>query len=70
MEDFGDYSEGFYSVLTSEGEKMSHLINSYVDMILETIPAIPSLMDDVDAHDMMIYPQMLVCIIRDTPQLL
>ena len=65
MEDFGDYSEAFYSVLTSEGEKMSRLISSYVDLILETIPTIPSLMDDVNARDMMAaimtYPQMLVC---------
>ncbi|XP_042904301.1 talin-2 isoform X1 [Parasteatoda tepidariorum] len=33
--DFGDYSDSYYSVQTSEGEQISQLINGYIDIILK-----------------------------------
>ena len=33
-QDFGDYSEAFYSVQTTEGEKISQLIAAYIDIIM------------------------------------
>lgn len=33
--DFGDYSDSYYSVQTSEGEQISHLIAGYIDIILK-----------------------------------
>ncbi|XP_047132289.1 talin-2 isoform X2 [Hydra vulgaris] len=33
--DFGDYTEGYYSVQTSEGEQISQLIAGYIDIILK-----------------------------------
>lgn len=34
LQDFGDYSEAFYSVQTTEGEKISQLIAAYIDIIM------------------------------------
>ena len=33
--DFGDYTEGYYSVQTLEGDKIKKLIGDYVDIILK-----------------------------------
>ena len=33
--DFGDYSESFYSVQTTEGETISQLIAGYIDIIMQ-----------------------------------
>uniref|UniRef100_A0A7M5V5A6 Talin n=1 Tax=Clytia hemisphaerica TaxID=252671 RepID=A0A7M5V5A6_9CNID len=33
--DFGDYTEGYYSVQTAEGEQISQLIAGYIDIILK-----------------------------------
>lgn len=35
FQDFGDYSENFYSVQTNEGEKISQLIAMYIDIIMQ-----------------------------------
>jgi talin len=34
-QDFGDYSESFYSVQTTEGETISQLIAGYIDIIMQ-----------------------------------
>ncbi|GBM49804.1 Talin-1, partial [Araneus ventricosus] len=34
-EDFGDYSDSYYSVQTPEGEQISQLIGGYIDIILK-----------------------------------
>ena len=31
--DFGDYSQGFYSVQTTEGDKISSMVASYIDLM-------------------------------------
>lgn len=49
--DFGDYREGYYSVQTAEGELVSQLLGSYIDLILRAnkpIPFQPKLDDDDD----------------------
>uniref|UniRef100_A0A915EUL8 FERM domain-containing protein n=1 Tax=Ditylenchus dipsaci TaxID=166011 RepID=A0A915EUL8_9BILA len=33
--DFGDYTDGYYSVQTLEGEKMKKIIGNYIDIILK-----------------------------------
>ena len=33
-QDFGDHSESFYSVQTTEGETISQLIAGYIDIIM------------------------------------
>lgn len=35
--DFGDYREGYYSVQTAEGELISQLLGSYIDLILRAV---------------------------------
>ena len=35
FQDFGDYSESFYSVQTTEGETISQLIAGYIDIIMQ-----------------------------------
>ena len=35
--DFGDYREGYYSVQTAEGELVSQLLGSYIDLILRAV---------------------------------
>ena len=35
--DFGDYSEKYYSVQTTEGEQISQLISGYIDIILKKV---------------------------------
>ena len=35
LQDFGDYSELFYSVQTTEGETISQLIAGYIDIIMQ-----------------------------------
>ena len=35
LQDFGDYSESFYSVQTTEGETISQLIAGYIDIIMQ-----------------------------------
>ena len=36
--DFGDYSDQYYSVQTTEGEQISQLIAGYIDIILKKVP--------------------------------
>lgn len=36
-QDFGDYSESYYSVQTTEGEQISQLIAGYIDIILKKV---------------------------------
>ena len=36
-QDFGDYSESYYSVQTTEGETISQLIAGYIDIILKKV---------------------------------
>lgn len=35
--DFGDYSEAYYSVQTTEGEQIGQLIGGYIDIILKKV---------------------------------
>jgi talin len=35
--DFGDYSDGYYSVQTADGEKIAQLIAGYIDIILKKV---------------------------------
>lgn len=35
--DFGDYSEAYYSVQTTEGEQIVQLISGYIDIILKKV---------------------------------
>ena len=35
--DFGDYSESYYSVQTTEGETISQLIAGYIDIIIKKV---------------------------------
>lgn len=37
VQDFGDYTESYYSVQTHEGEKISQLIAGYIDIILKKV---------------------------------
>ena len=37
LQDFGDYTESYYSVQTIEGEKISQLIAGYIDIILSKV---------------------------------
>lgn len=48
-QDFGDYSESFYSVQTTEGETISQLIAGYIDIIMQKKkPIIRDVPDDED----------------------
>lgn len=38
LQDFGDYSDEYYSVQTQEGEQISQLIAGYIDIILKKVP--------------------------------
>ena len=48
-QDFGDYSESFYSVQTTEGETISQLIAGYIDLIIR--PKKPPVNTDVADDD-------------------
>ncbi len=37
FQDFGDYSDSYYSVQTTEGERISQLIAGYIDIILKKV---------------------------------
>ena len=37
FQDFGDYSDSYYSVQTTEGEQISQLIAGYIDIILKKV---------------------------------
>ena len=37
FQDFGDYSDSYYSVQTQEGEQISRLIAGYIDIILKKV---------------------------------
>jgi hypothetical protein len=37
FQDFGDYSDGYYSVQTADGEKIAQLIAGYIDIILKKV---------------------------------
>ena len=37
LQDFGDYSDSYYSVQTTEGEQISQLIAGYIDIILKKV---------------------------------
>jgi len=37
LQDFGDYSDGYYSVQTADGEKIAQLIGGYIDVILKKV---------------------------------
>ena len=45
-QDFGDYSESFYSVQTTEGETISQLIANYTDIIVQKMKSIYSEVED------------------------
>ena len=40
--DFGDYSDQYYSVQTTEGEQISQLIAGYIDIILKKVFLLPT----------------------------
>ena len=42
--DFGDYSQSYYTMQTTEGEQISRLISGYIDIILKKV----SISDYVD----------------------
>ena len=46
--DFGDYTEGYYSVQTAEGEQISQLIAGYIDIILKKRRANEMMDGDMD----------------------
>eukprot|EP00731_Ephydatia_muelleri_P016952 Em0010g50a len=46
--DFGDYSESFYSVQTTEGETISQLIAGYIDIIMQKKQPVQNDMADDD----------------------
>ncbi|XP_065647145.1 talin-1 isoform X2 [Hydra vulgaris] len=48
--DFGDYKEGMYTVVTSEGKQICQLIGGYIDIILKRRKRIQMLMGDGDDH--------------------
>lgn len=49
FKDFGDYSESFYSVQTTEGEAISQLIAMYIDIIMQKKkPLHPDMPEDED----------------------
>ncbi|KAK7491087.1 hypothetical protein BaRGS_00017651, partial [Batillaria attramentaria] len=52
-EDFGDYSDAYYSVQTTEGEQISQLIAGYIDIILRKKKAKDHLGIDGDENSMM-----------------
>ncbi|OUC44038.1 hypothetical protein D917_09357, partial [Trichinella nativa] len=37
VQDFGDYQDAYYSVQTTEGEKIGQLIGGYIDIILRKV---------------------------------
>ena len=37
FQDFGDYTEGYYSVQTQEADQIANLISGYVDIILKKV---------------------------------
>ena len=45
-QDFGDYSESFYSVQTTEGETISKLIANYIDILVQKKKPIYSEVED------------------------
>lgn len=47
--DFGDYSEAYYSVQTTEGETISQLIAGYIDIIIKKVSLIVVLHYSIDA---------------------
>lgn len=47
--DFGDYSEAYYSVQTTEGETISQLIAGYIDIIIKKVSLIVVLHCSIDA---------------------
>ncbi|XP_070178806.1 talin-1-like [Littorina saxatilis] len=51
--DFGDYSDAYYSVQTTEGEQISQLIAGYIDIILKKKKAKDHLGIDGDENSMM-----------------
>ncbi|XP_041355319.1 talin-2-like [Gigantopelta aegis] len=51
--DFGDYSDSYYSVQTTEGEQISQLIAGYIDIILRRKQAKDHLGIDGDENSMM-----------------
>ncbi len=48
LQDFGDYSESFYSVQTTEGETISQLIAGYIDIIMHKMKPIHADVPDED----------------------
>jgi len=50
FQDFGDYTEGYYSVQTPEGEQISQLIAGYIDIILKKVYQIYFLGIHFSAH--------------------
>ncbi|XP_066931569.1 talin-2-like isoform X1 [Clytia hemisphaerica] len=46
--DFGDYTEGYYSVQTQEADQIANLISGYVDIILKKRKALEFVDDDQD----------------------
>ena len=52
--DFGDYSESYYSVQTTEGEQISQLIAGYIDIILKKKKGQDHLGIDGDEEELMV----------------
>nr|A0A3G2LGI8.1 RecName: Full=Talin [Oscarella pearsei]AYN71349.1 talin [Oscarella pearsei] len=58
--DFGDYSESYYSVQTTEGEQISRLIAGYIDIILKkkraTDRKVPEVEDETTLTEDLVLP--------------
>lgn len=48
--DFGDYSDSYYSVQTSEGDQISQLIAGYIDIILKKKKDAERILNDEDTE--------------------
>ena len=66
VQDFGDYSESFYSVQTTEGETISQLIAGYIDIIMQKKKPIHKEIEDEDEEpvivDFEVDPKKSVCV--------
>ena len=53
-QDFGDYSESFYSVQTTEGETISQLIAGYIDIIMQKKKPLHKEIEDEDEEPVIV----------------
>ena len=54
LQDFGDYSESFYSVQTTEGETISQLIAGYIDIIMQKKKPLHKEIEDEDEEPVIV----------------